>query len=117
MKPHHESTAARLELIAALRTSTGSQLKREDWVNLLRWFQPRVRRVVILHGLLGLPFRVVGERLGTTRARADQLWRRALPKLKELLPDLQDAQKPERNKVGYIATNTTNQAGAIYADE
>lgn len=70
--------ALRLELLAALAFSPVASLRGyEWWLHLLDAISPRDGRALVLHTLHGLTFEAVGERLGTTRARADQLFRRA----------------------------------------
>lgn len=85
--PDLHAVAADLELLAAL-LARPSAVELVTWQRLLNKFTPRERRVVILHGLMGMTFPEVGERLGVSYGRADQLWRRALPKLRPLASDL-----------------------------
>lgn len=73
--------AADLELLAAMLTVERSGFNLEQWQRLLATFPPRIRRVVILHGLHQMPFEAIGERVGVSSGRADQLWRSAMPKL------------------------------------
>ncbi|MBA4192230.1 MAG: hypothetical protein C0467_30035 [Planctomycetaceae bacterium] len=79
------AAAAKLELFAALLAAPRSGLDYDEWNTILSQFKPRVRRVVILHGLMRIPFPLVGERLEVSRGRCDQLWREALPKLAAMM--------------------------------
>lgn len=83
--PREEETAARVELLVALAGKpSGVGLAR--WRAFLARLRPVTRRVVVLHGLRGLPFHLVADLVGgITRSRADQIWRNALPKLREFL--------------------------------
>lgn len=85
--PDTHAVAAELELYAAL-LSRGSGIELAAWRQMLNRFTARERRVVVLHGIMGMSFTEIGERLGVTRSRADQLWRRALPKLRPLATQL-----------------------------
>lgn len=64
-----------------------SQWPVEKWIKTLRFLSPRDARVVVLHLLHDLTFESIGQKLGTTRQRTDQLYRRALRILSFYLRD------------------------------
>jgi DNA-directed RNA polymerase specialized sigma24 family protein len=82
-----DDSAARLALLSALQFAQQigqpSAWSWEDWLLLTRSLDPRERIVVAMHGIRGLGFEKIGEWFGFNRARADQLWRRALRKMRE----------------------------------
>jgi len=45
------------------------------------------RQIVLLRGIEGLPFATISERLGISEVAADSRWRRALSRLRFLLPE------------------------------
>lgn len=82
--------AARVELLVALvRSPSPSRLKKARWEKLLSRFKPQYRRVIILHGLMGMPMIEVGERIGVGRGRPGQIWGRVRDEVKYLI-DLED---------------------------
>lgn len=71
--------ALRLELAAGLMRFTARSMSLAWWERMLSTLgDPRDRRVVVLRLLWGMDFPRIGERLGFSRGRADQLWRRAI---------------------------------------
>lgn len=90
------SAAADLELLATMLAAPSSGMSYEEWTKVLGQFTPRMRRVVVLHGLMGMTFYTIGERLGVSGTRCDQIWRKALPKLTGLAGSLRKATGPAR---------------------
>ncbi len=95
---YRHAAAADLELLAALMGASGSGLDYAEWTRLLAPFTPRVRRVVVLRGLMGMHVNDIGERLGVTRSRVGQLWQTALPKLAALAPALRGVREPSARR-------------------
>lgn len=75
------ATSATLELLCAA-VHRRSALFLDEWKRLLAVLPARERRVVILTVYWGLTQAQIGERLGVTRARAHQLWLRALRRVR-----------------------------------
>lgn len=74
--------AAELELISGLlHVVERTEWDLHEWQRALAPLDRRRARVVILHLLHGLGFEAIGERLGFSRGRADQLWRSAILQL------------------------------------
>lgn len=81
-------SAMELELLSALVYRVARTAWRfEEWRQLLLKIDPRCARVVVLHLMHGLGFEEIGERLGFSRGRADQLWRLALMNLSKHLKE------------------------------
>lgn len=82
-----DETAARLALLSALQfarqTGQPSHLALRDWLRLTRTLDPRERVVVAMHAIRGLGFDQIADWFEFSRARADQLWRRALAKMRQ----------------------------------
>lgn len=83
-----------LELQLAMLSSPLGEVSASEWYNMLRRYDPRTRRVVILHGLLGMGFKEIGERLEISGGRADQIWRGVLADLHKLVPKFRPDYKP-----------------------
>jgi DNA-directed RNA polymerase specialized sigma24 family protein len=80
--------AARLVLVGALIWAADSGMaatgwSQRDWDRLADALDPRELCVVALHGIRGLTHAETGDWLGISRGRSDQLWRRALAKLRK----------------------------------
>ena len=82
-----DDVAGRLALLSALRfaaqTGRPSAWSYEDWLFTTRALDPRERIVVAMHAIRGQGFEEIATWFGFTRVRADQLWRRALEKMRE----------------------------------
>lgn len=77
MEPYYHEMAANLELWNGLLCFP-SALTLEEWTRFLSILDPRYRRVVILHVIWEMTMPEIGERLGFSRGRADQMWRKSL---------------------------------------
>lgn len=69
---------AELELMSGLAKAERMLWGFEDWQRVLDALDPRDARCVILHVLHDMDFAEIGERLGFSRGRADQLYRRGI---------------------------------------
>jgi Sigma-70, region 4 len=82
-----DEVGSRLALLSALQfarmADVPSTWSYKDWLYLTRHLDPRERIVVAMHAIRGLGFEVIGAWFGFGRHRADQLWRRALVKMRE----------------------------------
>lgn len=85
--PMDDEFCSRLELHAALRLSDcPSSLTFNEWWRLLAPLPARMRRVVILYGMMGLDHNEVGERLGdVSRAISTKLWDKAKEMVRDAL--------------------------------
>lgn len=73
---------ARFELASAVLFRSRTRWTLSEWMQCLKLCPGREARVLVLHLLHEMTFPEIGERLGFSRGRADQLFRRALKRLK-----------------------------------
>lgn len=82
-----DDAAVRLALLSALQFARQigqpSAWSYEDWLVLMRTLDRRERIVVVMHAIRGLSFEAIANWFELSRPRADQLWRRALEKMRE----------------------------------
>jgi RNA polymerase sigma factor (sigma-70 family) len=83
----HDDEDSRPRTLVDLRALDPSRIAaaRDELDRVRRMVQPRVWRMIELHLVQGLLFREIGERVGLTRTRVQQLVVRALRRLRRLL--------------------------------
>lgn len=86
--PAEHAASADLFLVAWLAVDGRTGLQLDEWRRVLAHLHPKPRLAVVLTLLWDWPLARIGQELGVTRSRAEQLLREAERKLAERVPDL-----------------------------